>query len=202
MAALELVSTGPSDLNWRAGLPVLSDGSVVLRELRLSDAPALHKIVRSPEVARFMWPPPGRVDGFKRFITWTHTERAQGKYVCFGIVPFGSRQAAGLFELRPTQPGFFRGELGFFLDPACWGTGLFSAAARLMLDFAIDVIGVRRIEARVATDNVRGNHALRKLGAVREGLLRGGFMRDGQLIDQYLWAFTAPLDDHGDSIRR
>jgi [ribosomal protein S5]-alanine N-acetyltransferase len=196
MAALELVSARSSDLNWRAGLPVLSDGCVVLRELRLADAPALYRIVRSPEVARYMWPPPGGVDGFKRFIKWTHAERAHERYVCFGIVPFGSRQAAGLFELRPTQPGFFRGELGFFLDPACWGTGLFSAAARLMLDFAFDVIGVQRIEARVATDNVRGNHALRKLGAVREGLLRGGFMRDGQLVDQYLWAFTAPPDDH------
>jgi RimJ/RimL family protein N-acetyltransferase len=31
-----------------------------------------------------------------------------------------------------------------------WGTGLFQSAARLMLDFAVGIMGVHRIEARTA----------------------------------------------------
>jgi ribosomal-protein-alanine N-acetyltransferase len=124
----------------------------------------------------------------ERFIEWTRTERAAGKYICYGIVPQGCDHAVGLFELRQLQPGFFRGELGFVLDPDAWGTGVFSAAAELLLDFAFRVVNVHRVEARASVGNGRGNAALRKIGAQHEGVLRAAFLCDGQYEDQNLWA--------------
>jgi len=47
---------------------------------------------------------------------------------------------------------------------------------------------VHRIEARSAVDNPRGNAALQKLGAVREGRLREAFWREDHYIDQYMWS--------------
>jgi ribosomal-protein-alanine N-acetyltransferase len=179
---------------WRAGLPLLVNDRVTLRELRASDAAALHRIAQSPDVARHTWPAPPDVASFERFIEWTWAERAAGRYVCFAIVPAGATEASGLFELRQMQPGFFRGELGSLMDPALWGSGLFLAAARLMLDFAFRVIGVHRIEARAAVDNVRSNVVLSKLGARKEGILRAAFVRDGRYVDQQLWAIVAGLD--------
>ena len=35
--------------------------------------------------------------------------------------------------------------------------------------------------------NGRGNGALRKIGAVQEGVLRKSFLRDGEYLDQALW---------------
>ena len=78
-------------------------------------------------------------------------------------------------------------EWGFALDSEFWGTGVFIDAARLTLDFALDTIGVRRLEARAALANGRGNGALRKLGAVQEGVLRNSFLRKGRYFDQALW---------------
>ena len=196
MAALE-TETGISHqriVAWRAGLPTLANDRVVLRELRLHDAASLYRVVSRPDVSRYMWPAPPGVDAFERFIEWTWTERAAGKYVCFGIVPRGATEAAGLFELRQMQPGFFRAELGFFVEPAVWGTGLFFDAAGLLLDYAFRVIGIHRIEARAAVDNVRSNAALRRLGAQREGTLRAAFVSDGKLVDQHLWAMVRELD--------
>ena len=63
---------------WRQSLPVLSGGSVTLRELRLSDAATLLAMLSTEEVARFISPPPTTVEGFERFIAWTHEERAAG----------------------------------------------------------------------------------------------------------------------------
>ena len=57
-----------------------------------------------------------------------------------------------------------------------------------MIDFAFDVIGVHRLEARAAVENGRGNGALRKIGAVQEGILRKSFLRNGRALDQSLWA--------------
>jgi len=57
-----------------------------------------------------------------------------------------------------------------------------------LLDFAFRVVKVHRIEARAAVDNMRGNGAMRKLGAEREGTLKEAFVRDERYIDQNLWA--------------
>jgi ribosomal-protein-serine acetyltransferase len=57
-----------------------------------------------------------------------------------------------------------------------------------MLDFAFEVVGVHRLEARAAVENGRGNGALRKIGAVQEGILRKSFVRNGRQVDQSLWA--------------
>ena len=197
MAALDRTHEMPEplpDVDWRAGLPLLVNDRVSLRELRRSDAAALHRIARCPDVARHTWPAPPDVAAFERFIEWTWAERAAGTYVCFGIVRDGATEPSGLFELRQMQPGFFRAELGCLIDPALWGTGLFQASARLMLEFAFETIGVHRIEARAAVDNVRSNVAMHRLGARKEGILRAAFVRDGRHVDQQLWAIVAGLD--------
>lgn len=69
-----------------------------------------------------------------------------------------------------------------------WGRGLFIEGARLVLDFAFGTVRVHRIEARAAVDNARGNAALHKIGARREGRLRDAFWREDRYVDQYLWA--------------
>jgi ribosomal-protein-serine acetyltransferase len=65
---------------------------------------------------------------------------------------------------------------------------MFLDAAEMVVNFAVDIIGVQRLEARAAVANGRGNGALRKLGAVQEGVLRRSFLKNGQFLDQMLWS--------------
>jgi [ribosomal protein S5]-alanine N-acetyltransferase len=173
--------------DWRQSLPVMAGSMVTLRDLRLSDAPALLSMLSTEEVARFISPPPTTVEGFERFIAWTHRERAAGNYVCFGVVPHGMDTAIGIFQIRQLEPGFGTAEWGFAIGSPYWGRGIFSEAAKLAVDFAFEGIGVHRLEARAAVINGRGNGALRKVGAVQEGILRKSFLRNGEYLDQALW---------------
>ena len=167
-----------------------AEGSMVtLRELRLSDAPALLAMLSTEEVSRFISPPPTNVEGFERFIAWTHRERSAGNYLCFAVVPHNMDTAVGIFQVRQLEPGFGTAEWGFALGSAFWGTGIFLDAAVLVVDFAFEVVGARRLEARAATANGRGNGALRKVGAVQEGVLRKSFLRDGE------YPRSNPVDD-------
>ena len=177
--------------DWRAGLPVLAGSNFTLRELRMDDAASLLAMLTTEEVARFISPPPTTVEGFERFIAWTHRERLSGSYICFGVVPQGMDKAVGIFQLRSLEPGFGSSEWGFALGSAFWGTGVFAEGARLVLNFAVDVVGTQRLEARAAVANGRGNGALRKIGAVQEGVLRRAFLRNGQYHDQVLWSILA-----------
>ena len=177
--------------DWKAGLPLLSGAGFMLRELRVEDAASLLAMLTTEEVSRFISPPPTTVEGFERFILWAQRERQAGNYACFAVVPNGTTTAVGIFQVRSLEPGFATAEWGFALGSAFWGNGMFAQGARLVLDFAFDVIGARRLEARAAVANGRGNGALRKVGAVQEGVLRRSFQRHGQYHDQVLWGILA-----------
>src|SRR5882672_1192837 len=174
--------------DWKSGLPVLTEGQVVLRDLRASDAASLFALLTTEEVARFISPPPTSVEGFERFIAWTHRERAAGKYACFAVTVKGYDTAIGIFQVRDLASGFDTAEWGFAIGSEFWGTGIFEAGANLVLEFAFDTIGVRRLEARAAVKNGRGLGALAKVGAVQEGVLRQSFSKDGRFLDQVLLA--------------
>lgn len=188
-AGSTVVRTGAG--NWKAMLPVLQSTGVTLRELRVADAPSLFAVLATDEVARFVSPPPTTVAGFERFITWTHTMRREGHYACFAVVPRGLDQAVGILQLKAMTPDFGIAEWGFAIGAAYWGTGLFVESASLTVDFAVDLVGVTRLEARAVTLNGRGNGALAKLGAVREATLRQSFTNGSHTFDQYLWSILA-----------
>ena len=177
--------------DWRTALPVLAGTHVTLRDLEVSDAPSLFAMLAPEDVSRFISPPPTTIEGFEKFITWARAERAAGRYVCFAVVPHGMTTAVGLFQLRQLEPSFETAEWGFVLGSQFWGTGMFMDGGRMVVDFAVEVLGVRRLEARAAIANGRGNGALRKLGAVQEGVLRRSFLKNGQHLDQMLWAILS-----------
>jgi RimJ/RimL family protein N-acetyltransferase len=176
--------------DWRERLPVLMGGQVTLRELRPSDAASLFTLLTTEEVSRFISPPPTSVEGFERFIDWTLRQRSAGTYVCFAVTMSGSDTAIGIFQVRQTEPGFRTAEWGFAIGSPFWGTGVFRAGAQLVVDFAFDTLGVHRLEARAAVKNGRGNGALVKIGAVPEGVLRRSFLRNGEYLDQVLYAIV------------
>jgi ribosomal-protein-alanine N-acetyltransferase len=189
LAMLPATTTAPViSSDWQQQLPVLQGQSLTLRELRLSDATSLLSLLTTEEVTRFISPPPTTVDGFERFIQWAQRERSAGRYICYAVVPEGYDTAVGIFQVRQLDPTFGTAEWGFAIGSAFWGSGLFQAGAELVIEFAFDVIGVHRLEARAAVQNGRGNGALRKIGAVQEAILRKSFLRGGKYIDQALWA--------------
>jgi ribosomal-protein-alanine N-acetyltransferase len=172
--------------DWRDLLPLLAGESITLRELQLSDAPTLFAMLSTEEVSRFISPPPTTVEGYERFIEWTHKKRVAGELVCFGIVPKGMNEAVGIIQVRSLEKGFGTAEWGFALGSPFWGNGMFVEGAQMVLDFAFEDIGVHRMEARCAVHNGRGNGALHKLGSVREVRLRKSFLKNGVHYDQFL----------------
>jgi RimJ/RimL family protein N-acetyltransferase len=173
--------------NWREGLAALEGARVTLRELRLEDAPALFEQLTTEEVSRFISPPPTSVEGFEKFIRWTHRQREAGQYACFAVVPEGHAAPVGMFQIRILDTDQQLAEWGFALGSGYWGTGLFLDGARLVVRFAFEVMGVQRLEARACVANGRGTGALRKVGALCEGILHQSFERHGERLDQGLW---------------
>jgi len=186
--ATPLSIEGAADVDWTARLPVLNGRRMMLRELVKTDSLSLLSMLSTEEVARFISPPPTTPHGFEKFIEWGRQEREAGNQFTFGMVPDGCDHAVGLVQVRAIAPRFSVAEWGFAVGSPFWGTGLFLASARMTLDFAFHNTGVSRLEARAVVENGRGNSALRKLGAVQEGVLRGSLLKNGRYLDQIMWS--------------
>ena len=123
-------------------------------------------------------------------------DRAAGLAATFAITLTASRTLVGLVQIRQLDPSFEAAEWECTIAPSARGTGIFLEAARLAGSFAFGTIGAHRLEARVLTHNGRANGALRKLGAVQEGVLRRSVRRAGEYFDQVLWSVLK--EDWGD----
>lgn len=186
-------SAEPGHVPWQQALPVLRGQGVTLRELELADAPALLYWFTIEDVFRYISGPPDTQGGFERFVFWMHQERAAGRALAYAVVPDERTTMVGMFQLRGLDEGLGTIQWGFALGQPYWGTGVFMEAARLVLDFAFDVLHAHRIEARAAQSHGRGHGALMKLGAVRECLLRRSLQQDGRYVDEILWSIL--VDD-------
>jgi len=178
--------------DWHRGLRELRDDAVLLRELRRADAPSLVEHLYRPRVLEFVAPCPSTADGFARFIRWSHAERRRGAFACYGIVPTGYACAVGVIQVWAIERDFSTAEWGFVLGEAFWGSGIFARAARLALDEVFTNLGIYRLEARAVDANAIGNRAFERLGATREGVLRGAF-HDGDTVRSHImWSILAP----------
>ena len=186
--ATDMQSTDATSPDWRGELPRLEGRRITLREPRTGDAASLFALLSTDDVSRFISPPPATVEGFERYVSWCQRQRTAGQYVCFAIIRRGEDTPIGLIHVRALGPGFGTADWGFALGSEFWGSGIFAEAAELVLDFAFDVLGTHRLEARAALCNGRGNGALKKVGAEREGILRHSFFRNGDYLDQVLWS--------------
>lgn len=168
----------------------LHAGAVTVRELQPSDAASLCSMLTTEPVMRFIYPPPGDLEGFARFIQWTRDEQAAGRQITFAIVAPGEDAAVGIVQVRACDSDFSRAEWGFVLAERYWGSGLFVASARIVLQFLFECVGVERLEARSVALNGRGNGVLEKLGAVQEGRLRRAFCKHDKYFDELLWTIV------------
>jgi len=190
-AATSGMSTDPAftnPLNWRTELPVLIGRSVSLREPTALDVDALAALLSLSDATPFgLTEPPGMASAHQ-LIERLIGDRFNGLAFTYAVTLSTTRNVVGIVHVRQLDAAFEAAEWECTLMPAVRGTGIFIDVARLVGSFAFGSVGVRRLEARTLLENGRANGALRKLGAVQEGILRRSVRRGTEYLDQVLWS--------------
>lgn len=83
------------------------------------------------------------------------------------------------------------GEIGYLLDPAYWGHGFATEAARLLLEFGFTRLQLHRMEADTEPDNVASRRVLEKIGMRYEGCGRHTSLIRGVWRDSARYAALA-----------
>jgi RimJ/RimL family protein N-acetyltransferase len=145
-------------------------------------------LLSAPDATRFGTDGPDPEVAVQQLIERAARERAVGQSFTYAVTTGAMRPVVGLVQVRRLDPAFEVAEWECTLAPSARGTGMFLETVRLIGSFAFGALGARRLETRVLLKNGRGNTALRKLGAVEEGILRRAVRRNGEYLDQVLWS--------------
>jgi RimJ/RimL family protein N-acetyltransferase len=174
--------------DWRTDLPALMAKLVTLREPVAQDLGPLVDLLSIADSSRFGLEEPVSELAVRALIEKAQADRAAGVAATWVITLGRSRTVSGLSQVRQLDPTFETAEWEMTLAPSARGSGAFVEAARLIGSFAFGALGAYRLEARALLQNGRANGALRKLGAVQEGILRHSLRRGGEYLDQVLWS--------------
>ena len=79
------------------------------------------------------------------------------------------REFIGLFGLKLDHQKYNRAEVWYKVHPDYWNQGYATEALKAVLQFGFDTLGVHRIEAGCAVDNIGSVKVLEKAGMTREG---------------------------------
>ncbi|MEU0084309.1 GNAT family protein [Streptomyces sp. NPDC006274] len=83
-------------------------------------------------------------------------------------------------------------EAGCWLEPSVSGRGLVTRAVTALVDWAVDVRGIHRVEWLVAPANQPSINVAKRLGMTHEGTRREVYLYRGERQDEQIWSVLAP----------
>ncbi|MEU8121635.1 GNAT family protein [Spirillospora sp. NPDC049024] len=107
----------------------------------------------------------------------------------YGIWVDGVLQGGTVFRTFDAAQGVC--EVGVWLAVEARGRGLITEAVRVMIDWAVGVRGMHRVEWLCDPRNAASAAVAERLGMTCEGVLRQAFVLDGERRDVQVWAVLA-----------
>jgi [ribosomal protein S5]-alanine N-acetyltransferase len=181
--------------------PILKTKRLLLRPLTRRDAAALHRLAGKREIAdtTISVPHPYSLRLARQWITDTADLYAKGKVAVFAITPKPDGMLSGTIGLRDIDTDHSLAEMGFWVAVESWGQGYATEAARAVLSFGFEQLGLNRIYAHHMVRNPASGRVLARIGMMREGLLRQRVRKWGIFEDvvpmailRDEWRYAAP----------
>jgi [ribosomal protein S5]-alanine N-acetyltransferase len=166
---------------------MMDKGEGVLRRFVPSDADDLARHANDREVSlnlRDRFPHPYTLANAQAFIALASHE---DPVTSFAITDAGA-VVGSIGVMCGTDIERHTCEIGYWLGRAAWGRGLATEAVQEMTAYAFDMLGMYRVFAVPFVRNTASFRVLEKAGYTREGLMRRSAVKDGQVLDQYLYA--------------
>ncbi|ASU80389.1 N-acetyltransferase [Actinopolyspora erythraea] len=125
----------------------------------------------------------------RRFLRNYANKQAEDTGRITGIWSRGELVGGALFRVFDTSSGCC--ELGVWLSESAQGNGLVTRTCEHLIDWAVRIRGMARVEYRVSAENHRSIAVAKRLGMTHEGTLRGSLPLRGGRHDMQIWALLA-----------
>jgi RimJ/RimL family protein N-acetyltransferase len=164
-------------------VPVLNTARLTLRPLTLDDAQRVQELAGAREIAlNTLTIPHPYPDGAAQ--EWILKQSGADGVYAFGIDDGALAGVVGLHVKRDDDIA----EIGYWIGKPYWGRGYATEAAREVMRFGFEKLGLNKIYAGYFTRNPASGSVLRKLGMKREGTLRQHHKKWDEYVDVELMA--------------
>jgi ribosomal-protein-alanine N-acetyltransferase len=158
-------------------LPVLRGDDVLLRPLTAADAEVVFRLFSDPAVVRFMSIPRlATHEDAQAFIASIDRDVMAGSLYQWGIELDGALVGTCTLAAIDRQSG--KAEVGFAVFPDLHRRGIASRAVPVMIDFAFERLGLRRLHADADPSNSASIRTLEKIGFRRDGEIPNSILFD------------------------
>jgi RimJ/RimL family protein N-acetyltransferase len=170
--------------------PTLETERLVLRPLRLDDAPTIQALFPRWEIVRYLaaavpWPFPD--DGAETHVRESLLNMERGERLYWAITPKGGDDGLiGRIDLRPD--GGARDMRGFWLAVEHWGRGLMTEAAEAVTAHAFRELGWPYLDVNNAICNAASRRVKEKQGFALIGMVEDDFVEGRQ--SKEVWRLT------------
>lgn len=164
--------------------PQLETERLILRKMKVADAPALFHVWSDPSVTKFTnLKTFTKVDEAKKMIEYLNNLALFNPTFRWGIVLKETNEAIGSCGFNYwILEGGFKGELGCELNRRYWRKGYMTEALRRIIDYGFNEKGLNRIESLVQPENIASRKMFENIGFQHEGLLRDCLYTQGKFV--------------------
>jgi len=165
----------------------LDCGNCVVRSWRPEDAAAIARYANNPNIACFVrdrFPHPYTLTDAEAFLA-ANTKRVPE--VNFAIEVNGEA-VGGIGLMLGTDIERVSSEIGYWLGEPFWGRGIATAALSAVTEHGFRAFDLTRIFALPFANNPASMRVLEKAGYTRDALLRRAIIKNGQVLDLYLYS--------------
>jgi ribosomal-protein-serine acetyltransferase len=166
-----------------------------LRPLEEADAEELYALIEAnrAQLSRWLpWAGGQDLDGTREFIRHTRRRAADQAGLTFAIVCDGA--LAGVIGLEPIDSTHRTASIGYWLGEGQQGRGTMTAAVRALVEHAVSVLELNRIEIRAAVGNARSRAIPQRLGFREEGTLRQAERVGDAYLDIVVYSLVGPSE--------
>ncbi|MBD2699154.1 GNAT family N-acetyltransferase [Spirosoma sp. BT702] len=165
-------------------------GPCAIRSWRFGDEDNLHQHANSRPIwlnLRDTFPHPYTEIDAQRWIQYVVDPELETNFA----IDVGG-QAVGNIGLRIGEDiERYSAEIWYWLGEAFWGRGIVSAALRTITEYAFTEFSLTRLYAKPMAHNVASIKVLEKVGFQREGLLRWSVVKDGVMMDTFMYSYLS-----------
>lgn len=164
-----------------------------LAEISIEDVNDIHLFYSDPEVDKYNTQciPTDREETIERINQFILDQIAENrKSFIWKILKKDTNEFIGIAGINLSANRFKLGEIHYGLLPAYWGIGFATEVAQLLIKSGFELFNLHKVEAGVATENLRSIKILEKLGMTREGLRRKILPIRGVWKDNYHYAIV------------
>ena len=153
-----------------SSMPTLRAKRITLRPMHSIDAEDMYDYAKREEVTKYLlWSPHPSVSYTRDYLRYIEGRYALGDFYDWAIIDLESSRMIGTCGFTKIHTDHDAGEIGYVLHPDFWGKGYAVEAARCVMDFGFETLGLHRIEARFMKGNAASLRVMEKLGMTFEG---------------------------------